>query len=693
MTSVVTSASKPLAPPPQPRPTPPEWPIERVVKTVGKIPAAAGRILDRLAKVPFIGHVIRLFSSVWLGISILALIGTYIAIGSGFADLRAYLEMTDLQFFDAWPMRILLACLALDLSIVTLRRIPLTLFKLGPWTVHIGILTLIGGCVWYFSHKEEGSVRIYLNQSVNHCYDVTERALYAFPVRADGTFDTDHPVITPIPTLPIYYQYPDERRPALDIALAAGALPGDGAARITGYYPFATLRNAGYRPAEPGESGEGPAISLAFADSRGAFGETWLLASSPAGRVMESNLPFAIEYLRQPTPERLKDLQTSLDGPLALTVRIPKLAIERTYAFKPGDAKEIAIEGSPYTLTPGDVGAMPMLSKGYENAFSSTLMVGVDRKDASEMFHFQRMCVFRYPERSPDFVEENGKQVRKQDGVDPEIQITFHDATQTQAWIVEAADGALSLIVRTSNGKSITQPLAEKPAPIPVAELPGLQVRVTKRTDNAVAVMLPDTIPLEQRPRSQTAMEVMQLSMIDLTVSRGTWSRPHVYVPFSPFAQIGEPPAGRQPSVVDIPGIGKVGLLLATTRRDLPSTLTLTQFEPVKYPGAVHTYADYISTLRAQDPGSSESRTLVTHLNSPASDHGLFYFQAAWDGDDRAAPEKRFSVIGVGNRPGIPVMIAGAILIVLGIGYAFYAKPLLLKWKKESLAAWNAARA
>ena len=34
------------------------------------------------------------------------------------------------------------------------------------------------------------------------------------------------------------------------------------------------------------------------------------------------------------------------------------------------------------------------------------------------------------------------------------------------------------------------------------------------------------------------------------------------------------------------------------------------------------------------------------------------------------------SVIGVANRPGIWVMVAGAGLIVLGIGYAFYVKPI-----------------
>ena len=99
-----------------------------------------------------------------------------------------------------------------------------------------------------------------------------------------------------------------------------------------------------------------------------------------------------------------------------------------------------------------------------------------------------------------------------------------------------------------------------------------------------------------------------------------------------------------------------------------------------------------LALLSSADDSSSQPRVLEPHLNNPADDQGLFYFQSAWDGKENAPPEKRFSVIGVGNRPGVYAMIAGAILIAIGIGYAFYVKPLLLKSKKEFLANWAAAQ-
>ena len=144
---------------------------------------------------------------------------------------------------------------------------------------------------------------------------------------------------------------------------------------------------------------------------------------------------------------------------------------------------------------------------------------------------------------------------------------------------------------------------------------------------------------------------------------------------------------------MNISGVGRIGFLLSTLRRELPSDVTLGDFHAVKYPGAETSYENYISTLALKDKDTGVEHTLTAQLNDPASDHGLYYFQAAWDGDDIAPAARRFSVIGVGNRPGIHIMILGAILMIAGIGYAFYVKPILLNLKKQSVATWAKQRA
>ena len=84
-------------------------------------------------------------SSVIFGIALLFLITLYVAIGSGFPAVRAYFEMNDLEFFNAWPLKLLMLLLCVTLATVTANRIPLTPPRYGVWCIHSGIITLILG--------------------------------------------------------------------------------------------------------------------------------------------------------------------------------------------------------------------------------------------------------------------------------------------------------------------------------------------------------------------------------------------------------------------------------------------------------------------------------------------------------------------------------------------------------------------
>src|SRR5277367_50402 len=119
----------------------------------------------------------------------MALTAGYIAIGSGIASVREYFEMTELQFFDAWPLKLLMGLLIITLVVVTWKRIPLTPPRYGVWCVHAGIILLILGTSYYYHDKVEGTTRLYTNPefgpvSIDHFYDKDERALY---LKVDGT--------------------------------------------------------------------------------------------------------------------------------------------------------------------------------------------------------------------------------------------------------------------------------------------------------------------------------------------------------------------------------------------------------------------------------------------------------------------------------------------------------------------------
>ncbi len=307
------------------------------------------------------------------------------------------------------------------------------------------------------------------------------------------------------------------------------------------------------------------------------------------------------------------------------------------------------------------------------------------------------MALSRYPERSPDFVTgPDGKQKRVQDRVDNDIEIGFEDTERAQIWIVDQLDRPMEMIYRHAGGSVETKGVeVGKSMLVQVGTVP-MTLTVLERANGVIGNAVPRVIPVEFRERGQTAMDAMQRSVVELEMSNGSWTHRGIFVPFVQFAEVtgvaAENAESRGPTVVNIPGAGKVGFVLSTTRRELPSEIKLADFAAKKYAGATNSYEDFVSTLEVKDKGDGAERVLVPHLNEPEHDHGLTYFQVAWDGDDNAPAGKRFSVIGVANRPGIDVMLLGAVLMVLGIGYAFYVKPMLLQGKKEWLVRWAEGR-
>ena len=80
-------------------------------------------------------------------------------------------------------------------------------------------------------------------------------------------------------------------------------------------------------------------------------------------------------------------------------------------------------------------------------------------------------------------------------------------------------------------------------------------------------------------------------------------------------------------------------------------------------------------TLVMTDAGSAEQSVATCELNAPIYYDGgkYLFFQAGYD------PKGTWSLIGVGNRPGVLIMITGCIMIVSGLLYAFYVKPLIIR--------------
>ena len=683
-----TSASSPpnrsnaaVAVPITPRP----WLAERVVAGVGRIPAAVGRQLDKLANMPApIGPVVRFFSSVKLGLVWLGLTAIYIGLGSGLPQLRSYFDVSSMEYFDAWPMVTLMILLAITLMTVTLRRIPLTLFKLGVWMVHTGIITLLVGCFLYFGLKHEGLVRIFMHQSVSHYYDGAERALY---LRVDnGSSDAKRSAIIPLPTLPIFEKRTASNGRPLNIAVTPGVLKrlgiGDSVAlRVVGYYPYSELGPVAI-PRKPGVPANQPAIQFNLGKGSTITGGKWLFGSSPRGRVMDTDLPYGVEYLYHPSARRIRDISTPLPSYDAVIVKIPKLHLRRVYAVKKG--QPIAITGSPYLLVPIGHLDMPMLSPGYRGAHSQAYAFQVQRTDAKGIFNFVRVALFRYPTRTPDFIFNHGHRQLVPDKIDHNLHLRYEDARRDQFWVVEQSDGSLELIHRHAGGPvNIHNVTLGQPIPVKIqAANATIQANFTV-INKANVVLRPRLIPKsERRPKIENTMSK---SILALAITEGRGKPRIVYLPFQQFGFSGDLPAKE----VNIPGMGRVGLVFSQVRRPLPVRIKLLNCQELFYPGGGHFPRDFISTVEMTNLKTGKSERHVIHLNHPAKVMGLSFFQARFGRDQNGVP---FTVLGVGNTHGFWALIAGAVLIIFGIAYAFYVKPVLLNIKKHQLKKMADAR-
>jgi len=72
-------------------------------------------------------------------------------------------------------------------------------------------------------------------------------------------------------------------------------------------------------------------------------------------------------------------------------------------------------------------------------------------------------------------------------------------------------------------------------------------------------------------------------------------------------------------------------------------------------------------------------------VNQPTEHGGYWYFQSTWDPPQRgmAGSGMNYTGVGVGNRNGVHIQLAGCCIAVLGMIFAFYIKPIIIRQRRE----------
>lgn len=643
------------------------------------------------------------------------------------------MEMTELQFYSWWPLKLILGLFVINLVWATLRRIEFRFVNIGVLTVHTGIVVIAVGSIFYGSYKIEGDTILWRRdlggEPVNTYYDQTTPALFFLDEHARPL------LMLSLADLPRYNDY-DPNRSELDLRLhdspAFQRVFGPHVrATIRGFLSYASMQPTWVEGAgAPHATGAAtpdapanPALRLGFGDDAGPRDglETALVANIPSQRVIEQP-GWAVEYLADPDEQRLRDLLEQFDGPHGLIVEVPAAGFRQTYAVSPG--QEIHAGDTGYTLRIESIGdyGMTFATRGYEGARDTRALVQVTQGDRT----FRRIALHRYPERTQDFVpapgDPNVGPMGKRVAPDPAIRLTYIDASKLQYRLISrAGDPDLQVLVRLPGQPAALASLSDRRLPVFDSTGEVFWAYVTQRLHSATQVLQPAITPKEQRLPKDEGTYLHALLPVDLEVASAAGAsgpvwRERVWLSHMRYPRY--PDETSRPVRVDLPTepggggdrLRTVYLAFSRLERELPFAIALEGFQMQPYPGT-DIPRDYVASLSILDLDHTSRPTGSFHqgqarLNNPWVYRGIKLSQIGWDPGDRSDPnhqarddagrylhQQRYTILGVGNNVGIRAIFIGACLVVVGIPWAFYVKPLLLRRQSRKLRAQASPRA
>lgn len=645
----------------------------------------------------------RTLRSVWFGIFLLASIAIYIAIGSGFPSVREYFDKDELSFFNAWPLGILMVLLVATLITVTIQRIPFTPVRAGAWIIHTGIVMLILSAFWHYSQKVEGAVLIPVGQSVTHYFDRWERSLFA---QTQNRY-----MHIPLPGLPRFHDYDQSLgnadglrgRRVDDLNLVyrdssgvktLGELIGVPDLRLTvvGYWRYANIRqrliplvgstNVGFQMRLPDpdtmEHTDIVLIGGLMRYARTSWGPIEL-EHRPVESIEQANkIIHAAHQLHQ-----LHVIAPGMDQTFPVSVGVTRKLGDSGYS--------IAVEAFDPRWRTIDQQIKPML----------TLMI----QTPTQTFRRQVLAGVEKPTDWLLNAEGAGPLGKRQDQpLDETLKISY-SVNDPFNLLPRSGDGQVTFI--TTPGSSTTQvlsvPLNDS---VSVQQIEGSGQLILRETRSASDVMMAaasgtkpalgemsvdltrqegvdveqyvETVPVPARERNTDQAGDKQV--VRVRASAGDWHH-EVLVPFTAQAIVRIWSGG----LLDVPGANSpVQLQLSNTIRPLPASIRLDKFEAQAYGGmeasAGALMRNFKSFITLTNPTTGDRTPGVVSLNEPVfyDNNRWIFFQSQWD-----PTGQRWTVLGVGNRPGVLGMAIGCGLIIFGIFYAFYIKPIIIKAKKN----------
>jgi ABC-type transport system involved in cytochrome c biogenesis permease subunit len=499
----------------------------------------------------------------------------------------------------------------------------------------------------------------------------------------------------PVRKLPRYYEHiPD----AADISPGAdgfvpptrpidiAAAPGDPTSpdakalagirfRAIGYLPYAQLESHYV----PGGNRLNPVIRFSLVDGQGRQSYELAAFDPTRNRIGSENGRFRIDFRWAASAEEHERLAVKHKPRLEFRVAGKPAPIELPLSSLLDKGPQ-SVPGTDYKVTIGSSDIMlnfPLMSEALRGQSDDVVIVSVERGDKK----FRRLVFAEHADQSRDLSEMH---TPLPEFADRDLQIRFVDPAPSGATLIGGpTDKDCEIVVNALDGEQTRRPL-------PVGEATTLAQNTAPLTidaliPQAVQDTRPSLVPRNQRQPLQSVGAAM--SLLDVEVDDGTREQ-RVWLPFNRYAFPDETYAyperfqygSYMPRTVVLADGRTLELLYSRERRYLPASIALEQFVLETLPGGQRE-RDFISEIRFYEK-DHWSPVREVRSNQPGQYGGLWFFQSEWDPKNEA-----MTVLGVGNREGIGIMLGGVLLSILGMIYSFYIKPIVLRRRMARDAA------
>ncbi len=520
----------------------------------------------------------------------------------------------------------------------------------------------------------------------------------------------------------------------LDLAVPPGPTPAQGmppnvdpnvSMRVVGYAPYADLATQWVKPGTPA-AGNGRSMGSAAwwvtlsAAGMGLERKFPFWPTQPRGRVMSMGGVLAMEFTKGMSEERWKDLQTELPSG-AMHAFVLESKGERLVI--PGDVGK-TFEFAGYKVVVSQLmpqPPFPIITPGYEGGESSVAVLTVTDPAGKR---FERYVYHRFPEINQDMLEEvNERGMPKRRDADPALRIGYVDASVAQVYLdevfgseKEAGGPVVRAIMRPRGGQATVTLNLKVGSKLPIGS--NIEVGLAERWDDAIELETPT--PVDPARRDNQALGTHRFGALAVEVRFGEWKK-RVWLPFAQYVF----KEMNQARMVTLPDGRQLVLAFGRMMRDLPGMeLQLKSFVmiPHAFGGPTQDFRSDLLVhqvtndgIRTEERATSLNAPLLVKVpfmaraNVPAVANWVYravsvvaplqykFSQAGWDAQGweqtekevaaglRKRPMARWTILGVGNNPGIYVIATGAVMMGVGIPWAFYIKPLLVRREKRKI--------